>query len=702
MTSDFSASGPLEPQNQREARLFLLLMDSYTFVKRLGRGAFATVYQVINKSLDRTEALKVLSDELTADSDFLARFKVEAKICAAFSHPNIVTIFKSDTVENLHYFTMTFVDGPALSKFLKPENALPVSRVCAIFATVADAIDYSHQHGVIHRDLKASNIMLDRTGRPYVTDFGIAKTDKALNKTKTGMFIGSPYYVSPEQVDGSPVDHRADIYSLGVCLYALLTHQYPFEGDTAISVMAKRLTHDPIAPDLRKPDLHIDLIRIIKKTLQRHPADRYGSAAQLAAEVRHHGDIPASTATRPGYPTDPEPILSATPAAGPGKRRPWALLGALLLVLLLATGVWRFAPLLSAPNKIDARLAALLDDAEQTAQEVSPTSDALMTAQNHIIGVLRQDPDNQRARQLHALIDEKLNTLRAGQVSSLRQALLDAARACAPSAADPQFQTCLQQADAALVAVENAPAEVQLALAPHLSEVRDLKADRLSKLKAQQEQQDIRQQALQDELNRWFAKAQSAFQKGDISATIQSVDRFLERLAELPPDQAATHAESQAQMIALKSKALQKNERQAFDQTLQKLSSKVHSDFQNRDYDQCIEGAIAIKSRIESLPVNLQASYASQKESVLTLMYKAERAKQNRESQLYTLERIRRKIDEGALGSALSLLENTLSQPGIDDDIEHSLHAEKKRIQALWQKKPSNIDSQNITVRPVE
>ncbi len=701
MTSDFGATDQLEPQNQREARLFLLLMDSYTFVKRLGRGAFATVYQVINKSLDRTEALKFLSDELTEDQDFLARFKVEAKVCAAFSHPNIVTIFKSERVENLHYFTMTFVDGPTLSKFLKPENALSTPQVCAIMATVADAIDYSHQHGVIHRDLKASNIMLDRTGRPYVTDFGIAKSDKALNKTKTGMVIGSPYYVSPEQVDGSKVDHRADIYSLGVCLHALLTHQYPFEGDTAISVMAKRLTHDPIAPDLRKPDLHPELIRIIKKTLQRDPAQRHASAAELAAELRQFGGIAPSSSVIIKMAPDPLPAVDAPRTVEVNKRRPWMLVAALLFGLLAAVGVWRLAPMLSA-KKVDPHLSALLDRAEQTAQTPSPSHDDLINAQNNIKEVLRQIPDNERGRQLQTVIAEKLNTLRDRQITTLRQELTAAAQACKDGAAGNALQTCLQQADAALGAAEKAPAEMHEQIAPQLAEIKQLKSEAMTKAKTQQDQLAQHRKEFQEELNRLAAKAQNEFQKSNLPAAIQSADNYLQRLAQLPADQAAGLSEQREEMAALKSKAIQKNERQAFDQTLQKLTAQVESDFQKRRYEQCIEGAIAVKSRIESLPVNLQANYAGQKESVINVMYKAERAKQSREGQLYTLERIRRKIDEGALGSALSLLENTLAQPGIDEDIEQSLQAEKKRIQTLWQKKPSNIDTNKITVRPVE
>ena len=170
----------------------------------------------------------------------------------------------------------------------------------------------------------------------------------------------------------------------------------------------------------------------------------------------------------------------------------------------------------------------------------------------------------------------------------------------------------------------------------------------------------------------------------------------------MPVDQAAAYAALKSEMVGLKSEIARQQARKTFTEQLHKRVAQVESDYTKRNYDQCIEGAIAVKSRIESLPLNSQAQYSREKERVINLQYKAEQAKQHRESQYATLERVRRKIEEGALGSALSLINNMLTQPGIDEDIEQSLQSEKKRIQTLWNNKPSNIDSGNITIKKVE
>ncbi len=689
-----------EPENQREARLILLLMDNYTFVKRLGRGAFATVYEVVNKSLDRTEALKVLSNELTEDQDFLARFKVEAKVCASFSHPNIVTIYESDQVEDLHYFSMTFVNGPPLSRFLKPANAMPEAQICGILAKVADAIHYSHQMGVIHRDLKASNIMLDQASRPFVTDFGIAKSDKALNKTKTGMFIGSPYYVSPEQVDGTQVDHRADIYSLGVCLYALLTHQYPFEGDTAISVMAKRLTHEPIAPDLRKPGLNPDLIRIIKKSLQRNPDDRYSSAAEFAAELcRCCGTAYQPQAAMHSTFTGSIPPKAGEATPGKGKARFKTLLAAVALAALLGGGAWHFLPsIIDRPN---AQAEAILDSIKPVADAAEPSYEELLAAQNQIAEVLRLDANNRRAIETKIAIEEKIKALTQAWIAGVEPMLDQTLQSCNDAMAQRDYRSCIQSASTAVSEVKKAPLAMRHLAANQLSEIKRYLAEAEAKARENREQMAARQEQIRAELDALAARVQSHYQKENLDACITSADHYLKQFSQLNEDQQALFASQKKQVASIRSQTARQIQSQRFKRTLGELVTQIEKNYKNRNYDQCIEGAIKAKSRIESLPTDRQAAYAAQKENVISIMYKAERAKQHRESQLHTLERVRRKIDEGALGSALSLLENALAQPGIDDDIEIKMLAEKKRIQTLWKSRPSNIDTGNITVQKV-
>jgi serine/threonine protein kinase len=286
MEYDANRLKPYQPRSEREAIIARTLGNRYHIIKHLGEGGSgATVFAVYNKFLDRIEALKVLSDDLTWDSDFIDRFKVEAKISASLAHPNIVTIYEYQNINNLYFFTMLYIDGPPLTNFIRPSNSMPARRVCATIATVCDAINYAHQRGVIHRDLKVSNIILDLSGKPYVTDFGIAKWEKSLTLTHTGQILGSPHYVSPEQAAGREIDARSDIYALGVTLYVLLTHHYPFSGDTPPLTIAQRLYQPPIPPQTHKPDMHPRLIKIIDKALQKKRRDRYQTAMELARDL---------------------------------------------------------------------------------------------------------------------------------------------------------------------------------------------------------------------------------------------------------------------------------------------------------------------------------------------------------------------------------------------------------------------------------
>jgi serine/threonine protein kinase len=177
---------------------------------------------------------------------------------------------------------MFFVNGPPLTKFIKPSNKMSVYDICTKIATICDAIHYAHQRGVIHRDIKASNIMMDKYGKPYITDFGIAKWERSLTQTEPGALMGSPQYMPPEQVEGHILDARSDIYSLGVTLYILLTQRYPFEGKTAMSILARRLSQEPTPPERYHPDMPPMLSEIISKTLQPDRRDRYQTAAELS------------------------------------------------------------------------------------------------------------------------------------------------------------------------------------------------------------------------------------------------------------------------------------------------------------------------------------------------------------------------------------------------------------------------------------
>ncbi len=212
----------------RERRVADLLSSRFELVQFLGEGGFASVYQVVNRKLGRIEALKVLHASHTDEADFARRFEQEARVAASLDHPNIVKIFDYGQADELFWFTMQFVGGPTLHAELKKTRTFPCEVGVRIAVAVLDALDYSHRRGVVHRDVKPENVILDDERRPYLMDFGIAKSETSLVRTQTGTVLGSPAYIAPEQLTGALVDGRADLFALGVTLYRMLTGAFPF------------------------------------------------------------------------------------------------------------------------------------------------------------------------------------------------------------------------------------------------------------------------------------------------------------------------------------------------------------------------------------------------------------------------------------------------------------------------------------------
>jgi serine/threonine protein kinase len=200
----------------REKEIAAQLAGRYELVELLGRGGFAEVYRVVNVRLHRTEALKILSEKLTDEQDFARRFEQEARVAASLDHPNIVKIYDFGGLDGLFWFSMQLVDGPSLGRRMKSGSRVEPFTAARIGIRVLDALRYSHERGVIHRDIKPDNILIDREGRPYITDFGVAKSQLALVKTQAGMLLGSPAYMSPEQLQGKTLDGRSDLYSSGL------------------------------------------------------------------------------------------------------------------------------------------------------------------------------------------------------------------------------------------------------------------------------------------------------------------------------------------------------------------------------------------------------------------------------------------------------------------------------------------------------
>jgi len=271
---------PRPPPDLRLARLAELLDGRYTFLSILGQGGAGRVYEVRNLALDRREALKVLSETLL-DDGASERFAREARIAASLDHPGIVKIHSFGRNDGIHWYSMALVDGPTLADLVDAGRRLEVAMLAQVALPVLEALAYSHTQGVIHRDIKPANILFDPQGRPYLADFGIAKSEANAQKTQTGILMGTPAYVSPEQALGDPVDARTDQYSLGITLYKALTGRLPFSSENLLQTLVLRLNEEPEPLIRRRPDLGPELSAILMRTLARDRAHRWPDVGAL-------------------------------------------------------------------------------------------------------------------------------------------------------------------------------------------------------------------------------------------------------------------------------------------------------------------------------------------------------------------------------------------------------------------------------------
>ncbi len=266
------------------------VLGRYEIERELGRGAMGTVYLGRDPRISRTVAIKTLAlteeFESTQLDEVRRRFFQEAETAGRLSHPNIVTIYDVGEEHDLAYIAMDYIQGDSLDQHIRNGELLPLEDVFTIGIQVADALDYAYEQGVVHRDVKPGNIIYDREkGQLKVTDFGIAcLTDSS--KTRTGTVLGSPYYMSPEQIAGKKVDGRSDLFSLGVTLYQLFSGQLPFEGDSLTSLMYQITNEKPISVRKAQPDLPSCLTRIINKALEKKPSKRYANGQAMAEALK--------------------------------------------------------------------------------------------------------------------------------------------------------------------------------------------------------------------------------------------------------------------------------------------------------------------------------------------------------------------------------------------------------------------------------
>jgi beta-lactam-binding protein with PASTA domain/predicted Ser/Thr protein kinase len=328
-----------------------LVDGRYRILRRIGTGGMADVYAAEDTHLGREVALKVLHRRFAQDQEFVERFRREAKAAAGLSHPNVVGVFDRGEHEGTYYIAMEYLTGRTLKEIVASEAPLPQQRVVELGVQILHAAGFAHRHGVIHRDFKPHNVIVDEQGHAKVTDFGIARAG-ASEMTETGSIMGTAHYLSPEQAQGHAVTAASDLYSIGVMLYEMLAGKLPFEGDRAVAIALKQLSEQPAPISTLRPDVHPALEAVVMAALAKDPTQRWQTAddfaegleaarAQIDAAANGgqstsaFAPIPLPAAVDPDAGGERPPIAPVTAPERERKRRwPWFTIGLLALALV--------------------------------------------------------------------------------------------------------------------------------------------------------------------------------------------------------------------------------------------------------------------------------------------------------------------------------------------------------------------------------
>lgn len=326
-----------------------LFAERYELKDPVGSGGMSTVYCAFDTLLERNVALKILHEQYSSDEEYVERFRREARAVAQLSHPNIVTVIDRGEENGKEFIVFELVDGENVKELVERGGPLPVRRAIELGIETARAIAFAHGQGLVHRDVKPQNVLLDADGRAKVTDFGIARTLDAVGHTETGTVLGTSHYIAPEQARGERVDAQTDVYSFGVVLYELLAGEVPYAGDNFLSVAMKHVNDEVPSVLARRPDTPLRLASLIESCMAKLPADRPESMNAVVAELE--AVLSGLEAKDGGEATMiVKPKRAPRPARAPRRRTPrapfplWpALFGALLLAavvvgILLARG----------------------------------------------------------------------------------------------------------------------------------------------------------------------------------------------------------------------------------------------------------------------------------------------------------------------------------------------------------------------------
>jgi predicted Ser/Thr protein kinase len=380
-SGELPSADPRVIEEAGATRLTRALGDQYRVMRLIGRGGFAEVFEVTDLDLQRRLAVKVLRADLPWGPGTLSRFKQEARAIARLSHPNTVPIHFVGEGEGLVYYAMPYVEGRTLSELLRIEGRFTASRALAVIEPILDALQHAHEHGLVHRDVKPDNIVIEAgTGRPLLVDFGIVKwLDGPAHITDSGFVVGTPLYMSPEQALGSRVDARTDLYGLGAVLFQLLTGAPPFEGNDSQEIVGRHLREPVPVATLSRDGIPPWLSSIVVRCLAKNPDNRFPTALALKDALRAGRPVALAEAERtsrrgdaaPAMPFDEESPTVALPAARSGRRR--ALWIGASLALLAALGgtvaaalAARPEPMLILENRLAETIALTLGDSGYT------------------------------------------------------------------------------------------------------------------------------------------------------------------------------------------------------------------------------------------------------------------------------------------------------------------------------------------------
>ncbi|MBA2297603.1 MAG: serine/threonine protein kinase, partial [Actinobacteria bacterium] len=260
----------------------------YQISRKLGAGGMANVYLAEDQDLGRRVAIKILDDRHARDDQFVERFRREAQNAGGLSHPSIVSIYDRGEAEGTYYIAMEYVEGRTLKELIVARGPSPIGIAIDYTRQILSALRFAHRSGIVHRDIKPHNVIVDSDGRVKVMDFGIARAGTS-QMTEAGSIIGTAQYLSPEQARGAPVDQTSDLYSTGIVLYELLTGSVPFNGDTPVEIAMKHLSKTPEPPSTHRPEIPRDLDYVILRALAKEPSERYHSAEEMDADLERFG-----------------------------------------------------------------------------------------------------------------------------------------------------------------------------------------------------------------------------------------------------------------------------------------------------------------------------------------------------------------------------------------------------------------------------